>query len=167
MDNPYRPSDAAMKDAPPAPRSPILAVLAGLAVDFGGTLLSSIAIAIVYAVMLAAEGTPLEQIQSTVTEVDPRSGYFVFSTLVGGAFSILGGYVCARVARRNERKVCAILALVGAFLGFLTGAGADPIGPLLDMAFVVLTLASVMLGGELGRRSNVARARASGDVSVA
>ena len=157
MDNPYKPTAAALRDPPKPPRSPILAVVAGFAVDLGGTTLASIVITIVHAATLAGRGMPAEQITEAVTRYDPTSGYGLVATFVGGGFSILGGYVCARISRRNERKVTGVLALLIAGVGFF-GAG-ETLGLLLNAGFVLLTLASIMAGGELGRRRNLANAR--------
>jgi hypothetical protein len=157
MDNPYKPTATSLKEPPSPPRSPILAVLVGLVVDFGGTTIASIVVGIVYAATLAGRGVPVEQITEAVTEFDPASGYGIVAMLVGGGFSILGGYVCARIARRNERKVSAVLAAVSAVLGFLSGG--EALDWWLNVGLTVLTLASVMAGGELGRRRNLANAR--------
>src|SRR5690349_20937062 len=103
MDNPYRAPTAAVRDPPPPPRSPILAMVAGLAVDIGGSMLASIVIGIVYAVVLASRGMAPEEVGKILTALDPSSGYFILSSAIGFGFSLLGGYVCARIARRDER----------------------------------------------------------------
>ena len=157
MDNPYKPTATSLKEPPPQPRSPILAVLVGLVVDLGGTTIASIVLATLYAATLAGRGMPVEQITEAVTEFDPASGYGLVAMLVGGGFSLLGGYVCARMARRNERKVTGVLAVVSATLGFLSGG--EALGWLLNVGLTMLTLARVMAGGELGRRRNLANAR--------
>jgi hypothetical protein len=87
------------------------------------------------------------------------------TSIVGASLSVLGGYVCARIARRNERRVAAVQALLVSVLGAL-GGGAT-LGPLANAVLVLLTFASVMAGGELGRRHNLAKARAAGDLSAA
>jgi len=157
-DNPYKAPTAPVKDALPPPRSPIVAVLAGLAVDIGGTVVAGIVIAIVYAIILASQGLDAEKIQTVLSTVDPSSTYFAVGTLMGFGFSVLGGYVCARLARRRERRLALIQGLLSAAIG-LSMAGDDfEIGVNIGMS--LLTALSVVLGGELGRRRNLAVAHA-------
>jgi uncharacterized membrane protein AbrB (regulator of aidB expression) len=163
MENPYKPTAAALRDPPKPPRSPLVAMIAGIAVDFGGTILSTLLIGIVYGLTLVGRGMAPDQLEQAFADVDPGSGYFIVSTVVGGAFSLLGGYVCARLVRRNERKVTAILALVNGGLGLLLSLASDDLNPLLDFGAILLTVAANMAGGELGRRRNLANA---GDAPV-
>jgi hypothetical protein len=159
-ENPYRPPKARVQDAPAPPRSAVVGVLVGLAVDVGGTIVAGIVLGIVYAVMLAARGMGPEQIQTTLTEIDPRSGYFLVSGIVGLGFSLLGGYVCARLVRRDERRVTAIMGGLSALSGVALGGSA--IGGWLNAAMVAVTFAAVVAGGELGRRRNLALASKAG-----
>ena len=158
-DNPDKPPAAALKDAPPPPRSPILAVIAGLAVDLGGTMAASVAIGIVYTVMLAGQGMGPEQIEQALTQIDPRSRYFWFGTAIGLGFSLLGGYVSARIARRHERQITAILAVLVTAFGLLMSSmsSGTELSPWLSFGLHVSTFAAVMVGGELGRRRNLAQ----------
>ena len=156
-DNPYKAPTTPVKDAPPPPRSPIVAVLAGLAVDIGGTVVAGIVIGIVYAIVLASQGMGAEQIQTVLSTADPSSAYFAVGTLVGFGFSVLGGYVCARLARQRERRLALIQGLLSGVIG-LSMAGDDfEIGVNIGMS--LLSALSVVLGGELGRRRNLAAAR--------
>ena len=116
-------------------------------------------IGIVYGLTLVGQGMAPEQLAQAFADLDPRSGYFIVSTVVGAAFSLLGGYVCARLVRRNERKVTAILALVNGGLGLLLALASGGLSPLLDVGAILLTVATNMAGGELGRRRNLANAR--------
>ena len=159
MDNPYKAPTTAVRDPPAPPRSPIVAVLAGLAVDLGGTFVVGIAIGIGYAATLASEGKAPEQIQEAMTTSDASSGSFIAVSAVGGLFSLLGGYVCARVARRNELRVTAFLALLVVVLGFLMSGGSESLDAGVLAALNLLTIAAVLLGGEIGRRRNLARAQ--------
>lgn len=158
QENPYRPPAAAVRDQPAPPRSPFIAILAGAAIDLGGSLLSGLLVGIVYAVMLAANGTGAEQIRSTLTEPDPSSAYFIVNTIIGYAFSLLGGYVCARLVRRREGSVTGILAAISGVAGLALG-GATQFGWQAVIFFTVVQVACVLLGGELGRRRNLTDAR--------
>ena len=135
-------------------------MLAGIGVHLGGTLVSSVVVAMLFSVMFAAQGRDFE-------EFDPRHpafGIAVFFT--GGVFSLLGGYVCARMVRRNERRVTAIMA---SFVMAATVALALVVAfqsaslPALSWGWSAVRLAVTVLlviaGAELGRRRNLADAR--------
>jgi hypothetical protein len=159
-ENPYKPPAATVRDPPRpprAPRSPVVGVLTGLAIDVGGTIVAGIVLGIVYAVVLAARGMGPEQIQTTLTDVDPSSGFFLLSGVVGLGLSVLGGYVCARMVRRDERRLAAIMGGLSAASG--VALGAVTLVTWLSVGLLVVSFAAVMAGGELGRRRNVADAR--------
>jgi hypothetical protein len=75
-------------------------------------------------------------------------------------FSVLGGYVCARVARRNERRVTVVLAVL-MVIGLSMTAGASAV------LVQALTFASVMAGGLFGRYRNVVERRTPAAAMVA
>jgi hypothetical protein len=158
MHNPYKPPAAVVRDPLPPPRSAVVAVLAGLAIDIGGGLLLGIVQGIVYAVMLASDGMSPEQIQTNLTDPDPGSAYFVLGTLLGLGLSTLAGYVCARMVRSRERRVTGILAVISGLIGIAMAAAAA-FDMTLGIALTLIQLGCVMLGGELGRRRNEAQAR--------
>ena len=160
MDNPYKAPTTPMKDVLPPPRSPILAVLAGVAVDIGGTLATTTVIGLVFLAMIAPQGGSPEEIRQALVDADPLSGYVAWGTVVGFGFSVLGGYVCARVARRQERRLAAIAGLIIGAIGLCIGG--SPLGIWANVGMSVVSFAAVMLGGELGRRRNLADARAAG-----
>jgi hypothetical protein len=167
-ENPYKPPAAAVRDParpPRPPRSQVVAVLAGLGVDIGGSLVVGIVIGIVQAATLSARGMDPRQIQTEMTELDPSSAYFFLNSLVGLGFSMLGGYVCARMARRDERRLTAIMAGVNSVLGL--SLGGLRLGVALNVLMIVLTFASTMSGGQLGRRRNLADARETGAATAA
>ena len=156
-DNPYTPPTAPVRDTgPPAPRSPTLAVLAGLGVGIGGMLLSRAIQALVYVTLIEQDGAPQQA-------VDALSSWLI--TLVGSScvFSVLGGYVCARLARRHERRLTLVLAVLITALAYSTFGGSGP----LVVLVLALTFASVMTGGGFGRYRNVAERRRTGDAMAA
>jgi hypothetical protein len=163
--NPYQPTSAALKEPPRPPRSPILAVIAGLAVDIGGSMLSSLLLSILYAVTLARAGLGPVAIGNAISQSEPGSGFGIAGIVVGTAFSFLGGYVCARIARRRERQLAAIQATL--IVAFGLAMGGSRYAPWIHAAMAVATFAVVLLGAELGRRRNVAQARAAAAASAA
>jgi hypothetical protein len=173
VSNPYRPSNAALKDSPTRhtrpvrpPRSATVSVIAGLAIDIGGTTVVGIVIAIVYGILLAGRGTAPEQIQEALTQVDTESGFFLFNAAVGLGFSMLGAYVCARMVKRDELRVTAIMAVLSNVMGFLMSRDST-LGAGEFFAFTLATFVVILVGGALGRRRNRALAADSPDVGAA
>jgi hypothetical protein len=72
--------------------------------------------------------------------------------LVGLGFSALGGYVCARIARRSEMKLGAILAAVSALSGFFLAGDEQQLGTMLS--FTLLGFGAVLVGARLGLAKN-------------
>ena len=98
--NPYRAPEAPVRDADAGPRRPTwLAILAGLAADVGGTFIGSIVVTLVFGVMLASDGLSPAEVERQLAESGP---FQVFSLLFGLSFTVLGGYVAARVANHRE-----------------------------------------------------------------
>jgi hypothetical protein len=156
--NPYKPPAAAVRDPLPPPRSAVVAVLAGLAIDIGGGLMLGIVQGVVYAVMLTTDGMSPEQVQTNLTNPDPGSAYFVIGTLLGLGLSTLAGYVCARMVRDRERRVTGILTAISGVVAIAMAFAAE-FDLELGIALTVIQSGCVMLGGELGRRRNAAQAR--------
>lgn len=143
-----------MRDTgPPPPRSLTLAVLAGLGVIVGGSILSRVVAGIVYLTLIPeSDGPPRPSVEALSA---PLSSMLITIVILGCVFSALGGYVCARVARRLERRVTLVLAVLTTAIGFTTVAAGGTFTALL----LTLTFACVMGGGGLGRYSNLAERR--------
>jgi len=149
--NPYRAPGAAVADRERYPASPVKGVIYGALVDILGTTASSIAIGIAYGIFLVATGSSLEEIQREGTQIDPTSTLGMVTGAVGCAFSVLGGYVCARVAGPPELKWAAMVAAISVALGLLM---AFQVPLALNLLLNALGFAMVMLGGYLGARRN-------------
>ena len=125
----------------------------GVLTDFGGTFALSIALAFLYAMALAATGTPPEQIAEAISSTAADSWYFWAATLGGGGFSVLGGYVCARIARQSEYTLGAILAAISVGLGLLIGGDSErDVG--MSIVLNAATVACVILGAWIGKKRN-------------
>ena len=151
--NPYAPPEATVNDLPPRPGSAFKAVALGLAADIGGTLVSTAILALVYGIALAAAGVKREDIIATMQASATDSWFFYLTALVGLGFSVFGGYVCARIARRSELMLGAILAALSALTGFFLG-GDDPqqLGTFLSLT--LLGIGAVLAGARLGHAKN-------------
>jgi len=151
--NPYAPPEATLHDQPAKPGSAFKAIALGLAVDIGGSLLATIILALIYGAALGAAGVKGEDIAATMRASATDSWFFYVGTLAGLSFSVLGGYVCARIARRSEIKLGAILAAVSAISGFLLAGDEQQLGTLLSLT--LLGFGAVIAGARLGLARNL------------
>lgn len=147
--NPYSPPKAAVADQPRPPASSLKAVLAGLAVDIGGTLVSGTVFGVIYAIWLASAGMKGSEIQAAASTITPYSWVWIASMLAGSFFSVLGGFVCSRMARRPDYKLGFVLGALSAALGLMSSYKSHSL--LGNAALTCLTLALVLLGTKLGR----------------
>jgi hypothetical protein len=147
--NPYSPPQAPLTDPPRPPRSPIAAVLLGLAVDIGGSLLVGIVLTIAYGVSLASSGMSASEIDAAISDIPTDSWVSIVGNLVGAGFSILGGFVCARFSRRSDYKLGFIMGAISAVLGFVLAYKTQV--PVINLMLACLTFASVVLGTHFGR----------------
>jgi hypothetical protein len=125
-------------------------VLGSLA-DIGGSFAAGILITFAYGVTLGMSGLDADQITAAVTSIQPDSWVSIVGMVVGGGFSVLGGYLCARIARHSEYKLGAIVAVISSAGGLLMG-GQSTAG--FDLALLAATVASVMLGAWIGAVKN-------------
>lgn len=152
MSSPYAPPEAPVRDPAGAKGSAIKAVLAGILVDTGGTLVASVILTMLYGATLVGSVASEEELQAQLSSMAPDSWVSVAGTLMGTVLSIAGGYLCARIARHSEYRLAAIVAACGAVVSFALGAGyySAP----LHVALQAVSIASVMLGAWLGIRRN-------------
>ena len=148
--NPFKPPSADV-DIPDTRRgSPVRALVLGVVVDFAGTMVASTVFFLLIGAYLASSGTPADQVVSYEFGLDSPIG--IVLNIVGALFSVLGGYVCARVAKHAEYRLGAILAGVNVVLGLLLGgeAAANAYG----LISSVITIAAVMIGTHIGAQQN-------------
>ena len=151
--NPYSPPEATVRDQPPRPGSAFKAVAMGLLVDIGGSLIGTIIIAVLYGIALGAAGVKREDIAAALQPTTATDSWFFYaSTLLGLGFSVLGGYVCARIARRSELKLGAILAALSAIAGLAFAGDGVQLGTLLSLT--LLGIGAILVGAKLGLAKN-------------
>jgi len=138
-----------MSDAPRG--SPVKGMIFGLLVDIGGSLVASFALFFIWAIWLSSSGLDADAVAQSMAEPDPLSGFSLASYTLGGGFSWLGGYVCARVARETELRCAAVIATISSLVSLAMGIG---LPPGLYLFLTALTFASVMLGGWMGEQRN-------------
>ena len=135
--------------------SPVKGMFFGLMVDIGGSVVASFVLFFVWAIWLGASGLEPEVIAQAMAEPDPLSTVSLVSYAVGGSFSLLGGYVCARVARETELRCAAMIGVISSLVSLAMGTGL-PVG--LYLFLTMLTFAAVMLGGWMGQQRNARQA---------
>jgi hypothetical protein len=157
--DPFTPP-AANVEAPEFKRgSAVKAVLVGLAVDIGGSIAFAFLFSIAYGIYLASQGQTSEQMQSAMATVGYDSPLGIVGMVVGSLFSVLGGYLCARIARHSEYRLGIVMCVATLVLIAFTGVGGD-VHAIIAAGLVVMTLASIMIGIHIGVRQNRGAARA-------
>lgn len=150
--SPYAPPASDLSTAEQPRGSPWKAVALGLLADIGGSIIAGLVVGITYAAMLAFSGTAQEDAMQAFAELDQNTTLNIAMYTVGGLFSVLGGYVCARVAKYNELRLGIIVAVGSALFGFLLGSREH--GLAMEVLLWVATFGSVMLGAWMGLRVN-------------
>ena len=156
--NPFKPpeTDSTKGPRPPAAAgSPLRAVLTGLAVDIGGSTVLGLVISLIYAIQLHGQGVAEGQMREAMDNMPHDSALYIAGTLLGALMSVLGGYVCARVARRDEYRAGAVMAAVSAVFGLMMTAhpAFDEMMLLLMVTGAACNLLGVKYGAEHNRRA--------------
>lgn len=161
MHNPYTPPAAPVGDLEVPAGSGFKAILAGLAVDLGGSILFGVAFIAIYSLIVANSGADDEQIAAALASLADDPWVDLGGSAAGLLFSALGGYTCARVARHAEYRFGAILAAVSIAAGFALGAGEDTLARNIAMTAAALaaTLGGVWLGAARNTADRAHRAR--------
>ena len=169
-DDPFKPpeTDSSQNPLPPAgPGSPLRAVLMGLAVDIGGTTVLGLVIGALYGLQLQGQGLSESEMKDAMTHMPHDSALYVLGILLGALMSVAGGYVCARIVRRNEFRTGFVMAGCSVLFGILSSAADDPADMLLlfTLATIACNLLGVKFGAEHNRRAE-APAAAAKDAST-
>jgi len=132
-----------------------LPVLLGGIVDVGGTSLAGVPV-VFYVVSMNPSVTSLPQVEQTATVMAFIKGHgalYVLLAFIGCAFSILGGYVSARLARRSEVLNAALSSYLCLTLGIYSLAtGQEQLPVWLSLLLLPLSPLLAGLGGYLRRR---------------
>lgn len=152
-DDPYQ-APAVDLTAPPEPRQPGAtwkAVLLGLLIDIGGSVAFSTLLALGFGIALSLGGLPPTQLEGEIQRLQqPFSGFWLTCIAVGLGFSLLGGYVCARIAHRPTLRPVCVLAACSFVFGALLGGLAN--GWILFLLLAASGIAFNLLGGWLYQR---------------
>lgn len=151
--NPFQPPQASLVEHSAKPGSPVKAVLLGLAIDVGGSVLLGVVLAMAYAFSLAAKGLSENEIKQAMETLSNDSWMSIVGLLAGSGLSVLAGYVCARVSGRQDYKLGFVLGALSATSGMLLSFGAYSF--MTGAALSGLTVLAVLLGTRLGRAQRV------------
>ena len=128
------------------------AVLIGELVDIGGTVLLSYIESTVAFVMMRNRG--LDDAEFLKMFDDPLSPLLLTMTLTGILLSILGGFVCARIARHNEFKLAGVMVLISTLFSIAVG---NKELTAYYVSMYAATVISVFFGSWLGLKLNQRR----------
>lgn len=109
-ENPYQPPAAPVTGADRDERSgsPVKAILVGLTVDVGGSMVAGTILVVAWGILLGAGGANAEELDRFFNQSDT----FQWVSLgTGLAFTVLGAYVAARIANRAEYRYALMLGL--------------------------------------------------------
>lgn len=126
----------------------ISAIVVGGLVDVGATLALGLALTFGYSFYLASRDLPPREIELAVTAAFERSDVVLGTIVVGTAFTVLGGYVCGRLAGHSEVRHAAFLGIVLVGLGVLLNQLPENARPIwIDGLGYLLTLVAAVVGG--------------------
>lgn len=126
------------------------AILFGLLVDIGGTTIFAFVGGMLAVILLTSQGMDEAQLDQLFSE--RSSPLMIAMTVIGGLFSVLGGYVCARIAKQNELRLAGVMALITSLFNIYFGD--DNRGMTLDLLLYAAGIVSVLFGSWLGMRRN-------------
>jgi len=102
---------------------------------------------VVYGAWLAASGSSPESVRDAFSTENPDAFFTVAMLVTGGAGSMLGGYLCARIAKHAEYRLGAILLAISLVSGWmLTTNEAMALILMSTIVTVAMTFAGVWLG---------------------
>jgi len=128
----------------------VKAIIVGISIDIGGTIIFATVLGMVVGAYYATQGMSPEAIQDKLSQLDIFSLYGIIGSIGGTLFSILAGYMCAKISINKIKRDILILALINSGLGFLMGmVNASLIE---NMIFALITVAAIAVGAYLYTR---------------
>jgi hypothetical protein len=154
---PFEPPPSDVDDRPPrrAPvGSPVRAIVIGLVVDLGGSIVLYLLLMILYAASLQHAGMSPEQLKASMDHIPPNSWAAVTGLLLGACLDVFSGFICARIAQRDEWRVGGTLAGISAMCTLMLSDAGDATGMELTLLLTACTAACTLLGVKYGRGLN-------------
>jgi hypothetical protein len=155
-ENPYTPPNAPLQDrAPDGVGSTLKAVAFGVLTDLVGTTVGGIVLVVIFSSILIGQGHTPESLGPLLTD---SGAYLVVSLAVGLSFTVLGGYVAARVANRREYWHALIVGIIVLVIGEVM-VSADPTSMPLSVRIIgdLLVVPAALFGAHLRRTAKDAK----------
>ena len=155
---PFEPPPSEIDDRPPRRSpggSPMRAILVGLVVDLGGSVVLYLLLTILYAASLQHAGMSPQQLKAAMDHIPSNSWAAVLGLLLGAGLDVFSGFLCARIAQRDEWRIGGTLALISSLCTLMlsdAGESADDLTLLLTACTAACTLLGVKYGREFNRR---------------
>ena len=148
--NPYAPPKTEVADRPKSALSPWKAVLVGLTIDVGGSLLLAVVLGAVYSGFRFSAGAGRVHVRAEMASMLPTSWLSILGSVAGAAaLSFLGGMVCTRLARRSDYSLGLVLASISASFGLLLSFNQYSVA--MNLVMTSVTFAFVLLGTRYGQ----------------
>jgi hypothetical protein len=126
------------------------AVLLGALTDLGGSAIAGIVLVVAYTLWF---GPSQGEAQEMLEQLGRSWPFLMISMVVGGCFTVLGGYVAGRIARHSFLKHAVIAGALSLVLGILLFRADDgPYSGVVALLGYGLHLPLALLGGWLASR---------------
>jgi hypothetical protein len=156
MSNPPPDNHSPTPTPPPAAEATnaaLRAILAGVSLDICGSVLLGFIIKTVYAMQVRTPEMTPSQIEDAMRNIPNQSPLMVLGNLLGSLLSVAAGYVCARIARREEFRTGALMAGCTTLITLMVAdTSREPFG--LTLLFIACSVACAMLGAMYGAAQN-------------
>ena len=134
-------------------RLALRAVLTGVSIDVFASSLLGIGIRVLYAMQVGTPDMTPEQLDDALQNTPPQFALVLLGGVLGALVSVAAGYVCARIARRDEYRVGGIMAMASMLVNLVVdGGGAASLD--LALLYVLCDIACTMLGVKYGAEYN-------------
>jgi len=128
----------------------IKAILIGFTVDFVGSIVVGLIVMIILGIILVVRGLPIKELEVALFS-EPRVS--IIGLVVGFPFTFLGGYIAARIAKKEELFNSCCVGVIGVILGF-TMIQFHEYPLWFNTICFLLTIPIAMLGGYVGKNKN-------------
>jgi len=132
--------------------APWKGIVLGLLTDIGGSIVLSTLIVTVIAMIMTSHGVDQNEMRTLV--LGPERSLFITAALYGTGllFSVLGGFVCARIVKQSELKWGAVMAVLSTLIGLAMGGNHE--GTALTFTLYVASIVATIAGAWLGMKRN-------------
>ena len=122
------------------------AVALGILADLGGTIVASAVLFAFFAGDQVSDQMSPEEMEEAVKLATQGGAFLITSLVVGLGFSVFGGYVAARVAKKEIYLNAGLVGVASLLIGLFFGGG----GPIwFNVAGFLLVIPAALYGGYL------------------